>query len=70
MLKCLPGEKMMLLATAISAEFAEKNDANEILALSDLTGMITTNLIAIANRRLYIEAPDSDCCRKHKKPKN
>jgi len=61
MLRCLPGEKMMVLAAALSAELADGRDANEILAMSDLIGMITANLIAIANRKLYIQDPNSDC---------
>ena len=58
---------MMALAAAIAAELSCNADANEILAMSDLTGMITANLIAIANRKLYIQDPNSDCHSNQKK---
>lgn len=51
----------MALGAAIAAELSCGADPNEILAMSDLAGIITANLIAIANRKLYIQAPDSSC---------
>jgi len=64
-MRCVSGEKMMLLAASLAAELSCGTDANEILAFSDFFGMVTANLIAIANRKLYIQNPDSDCCPKN-----
>ena len=60
-MKCVRGEKLMLLAATFAAELSCGTEANEILAFSDFFGMVTANLIAIANRKLYILSPDSDC---------
>ena len=65
----MSGKELIALAVAISAELSCGQDANEILAISDLTGMITSNLIAIANRTLYITDP-AGTCQKNKKALN
>jgi len=36
-------------------------DANDILAWSDFFGVVTAGLIAIADRKLYINDPAGDC---------
>jgi hypothetical protein len=63
-MRCLAGEKMMALAAAFAAEISCGTDANEILAFSDFFGMVTANLIAIANRKLYMQDENNDCCNK------
>ena len=61
-MKCVPGEQLTAMGTLFAIEFARGLDANEVLAWSDFFGVVTTGLIAIGNRRLYIEDPNSTCC--------
>ena len=65
-LKCVPGEKLLAIATLFSIEFSCGLDGNEVLAWSDFFGAVTAGLIAIGNRKIYICDPTSDCCAKQK----
>ena len=67
-MKCVPGEKLIAMAAAVTVALSRGQDANEILAWSDFFGIVTAGLIAIANRKLYITDPNSDCCKKPKQP--
>jgi len=60
-LKCLPGEKLLSMAALFAIEFSAGLDANEVLAWGDFFSIVASGLIAIADRRLYIEDPTSDC---------
>lgn len=60
-MKCIPGEKLVVMAALFAIEFSCDMDANETLAWSDFFGMVTANLIAVGNRALYINDPNSDC---------
>ena len=55
------------MAALFAIEFSCGKDANEVLAWSDFFGIVTAGLIAIADRRLYIKDPASDC-KNAKKP--
>jgi len=51
----------LAMAALFTIEFSSGKDANEVLAWGDFFGIVAAGLIAIADRRLYIEDPTSDC---------
>ena len=60
-LKCVPGEKLVALAMLFATQFSCGLDGNEILAWGDFFSVAASALIAIADRKLYIEDPSSSC---------
>ena len=66
-LRCVPGEKILTSATLFAIELSCGQNPNEVLAWSDFFGVVTAGLIAIANRKLYITDPNSDCHEPQKK---
>ena len=60
-MKCIPGEKLMLLAAGLAAAISKNEEGEEILAMADFFGMVAANLIAIADRKLYFEDPNNKC---------
>ena len=67
MIKCVSGEKLIAAATLFALELSCDADPDNTLAWSDFFGVVTANLIAIANRKLYINDPQSDCKGNNKK---
>jgi len=66
-MKCIPGEKILAMATLFAIELSSDMDPNDTLAWSDFFGVVTAGLIAIANRKLYITSPEQPC---HHPPSN
>ena len=60
-MKCTSGRELVAMAAAFAVQFSCDMDPNETLAWSDFFGAVTANLIAIADRELYITDPTSDC---------
>ena len=60
---------MVAMAAAFAVEFSDGMAPNEILAWGDFFGAVAANLIAIADREMYISDPTADCVRaENKKP--